>query len=141
MAFEAHFLFECLWGASLAVRKDHVTWFFPFPAAVFHVQAEIVLQDIVVFRKSQLLGRSIDRCGGPLQFHKRSDRCFVEFNQETLGPVFRIWQAKSGAVLFITEPAAHPQSLENLGQIPGVSDLHLDLLSDFVWPIGYTLHL
>src|SRR5260370_24031267 len=117
MTFEAIFLFELLWRRSLAVWKDHVTRFLALAAAVFHVQAEVVLQDIVVFRKAQLLGRSIDRCGGPLQFHKRSDGGFVEVNQEALGPVFRMRQAENGAGLFITETAAPTQSLQKLGQV------------------------
>src|SRR5260370_19797634 len=105
MTFEAIFLFELLWRRSLAVWKDHVTRFLALAAAVFHVQAEVVLQDIVVFRKAQLLGRSIDRCGGPLQIPKRSPGCFVEFKHEARGPDFLIRHSRRTAVPLIPQAA------------------------------------
>ncbi len=109
-----------------------MTRFLAFPAAVFHVQAKIVHQDIVVFRKTQVRGGLIDRRRRALQFHKRPDGRFVEFDQKTLGPGFRIGHSKGGAVFFIAKPAAHPQPFEDSGQIPGLGDLDFNLLADLV---------
>ncbi len=103
--YEADFSLEGLREASLALREEHVARLFAFAAAIFHVEPEIVLQNIVAPRIVQLLSRAVDRCRGPLQLDKRPDGRFVEFNQEALGPGFRSWKPEGRAVLFIAKLA------------------------------------
>ena len=63
---EAIFLFEGGQGGSPAVRKEHVTGLFAPAAAVFQVQTEIVLQNVIALRIAKLPGGAIDRPGRPL---------------------------------------------------------------------------
>src|SRR5260370_186752 len=102
-----NFLFEGLLGMLFAVWKDHVAWFLPFPPPILPLQAEIILQDVVAVRKSQLLCGAINRRSRAFQFHEGPDGRFIELNQETLGPGFRSGHSKGGAVFFIAKPAAH----------------------------------
>jgi len=59
--FPDDFFLKTLLGRPLPVREDHVAGFLALPAAIFHVQRQIVFQNIVALRKPQLLGAPVNR--------------------------------------------------------------------------------
>src|SRR5437899_8788434 len=109
-----------------------MTGLFPPAAAVFYVQDEIVLQNIIAFRVAQLMGCPVDRPRGAFQFHKRTNRCLVQLDEEPPRPSFLSRKLKRCAVLLIAEPAAHAQPFEDLRQLRGLCYLYFDFLAHFV---------
>lgn len=126
------FFHRGLFSGRLLVAEDHAVGLRAFFPAIFHVQNQIVLQNVVGLRVSKLVRSAIDCLGRPFQLRKRPDGGFIQFDQQPSRPGFRSGQSERGAVFLVAEPAPHPQPFEDFRQRPGLGNLQLNFFSDFV---------
>ena len=78
------------------------------------------------------MGGLIDGVAGAFQFDESADGRLVEINQEVFGPLQASGQTVGGAVLFVAEPAAQPETLEDFLEPRSVGKHHFKLLPDLV---------
>src|SRR5437899_12251896 len=95
--------------------------------ALLEIKSEVAFRDVVFRRESQKLGGAVNGLRRTFQFDKGADGGLVQFDEQVTRPARRRRVAIRGANFLLSEPPAHPQGLQYVGQMCWRCDLDLNL--------------